>query len=273
MDPLSIQRMTSVGPRIDEAAILIRLVAAFALGLLVALAYRRAQRNVAQSHKLVGSLVMLSMIVAVVLMVIDSSLARAFGLVGALAIIRFRTPVKDMTDIIYLFLAIGAGIACGAGQLGVAFLGVPAVLLAGAVVRATGLDRGGSARSLLIKLVIAPNVDAPRVDAPEAQGADAGAPATGTATEAGAPADPDAKGEGGAPLPGGENALVRLLDEHCTAYQLLELLSIPDGPQEVMYDIQLTDTSDPQQLVALMTRLPGVERVVLLGAPHELDIR
>ena len=58
----------------------------------------------------------LSLIVFLVITVVKSSLALSLGLVGALSIVRFRTPIKDPEDLIYLFFAIGLGIGFGAGQ-------------------------------------------------------------------------------------------------------------------------------------------------------------
>lgn len=50
-------------------------------------------------------------------MIVKSSLALSLGLVGALSIVRFRTPIKEPEDLIYLFLAIGLGIGYGALQI------------------------------------------------------------------------------------------------------------------------------------------------------------
>ena len=55
------------------------------------------------------------MITAVVIMVIGNNLARAFGLVGAMSIIRFRTAVKDTQDIVFIFFALAVGLAAGVG--------------------------------------------------------------------------------------------------------------------------------------------------------------
>ena len=55
------------------------------------------------------------MITALVIMVIGNNLARAFGLVGALSIIRFRTAIKDTQDIVFIFFALAVGMAAGVG--------------------------------------------------------------------------------------------------------------------------------------------------------------
>ncbi len=58
----------------------------------------------------------LSGVVFLVIMVVKSSLALSLGLVGALSIVRFRTPIKEPEELVYLFLSIGIGLGMGAGQ-------------------------------------------------------------------------------------------------------------------------------------------------------------
>ena len=60
--------------------------------------------------------IFLSLIVCMVIMTIGNNIARAFALVGALSIIRFRTVIKDTRDIIYIFWSLAAGMACGTGS-------------------------------------------------------------------------------------------------------------------------------------------------------------
>ena len=57
----------------------------------------------------------LSNIVFLVIMVVKSSLALSLGLVGALSIVRFRTPIKEPEELVYLFLAIAVGLGYAAG--------------------------------------------------------------------------------------------------------------------------------------------------------------
>lgn len=73
------------------------------------------------SESFVNSIVFLSVITTLVIMVIGNNLARAFGLVGALSIIRFRTAIKDTMDIVYIFLALAIGMASGVGYYKLAF--------------------------------------------------------------------------------------------------------------------------------------------------------
>jgi uncharacterized membrane protein YhiD involved in acid resistance len=66
---------------------------------------------------------MLTLVMTVVIMVIGNNLATAFGLVGAMSIIRFRTAVKDSQDIIFILFALAAGLASGVGLYEVALMG------------------------------------------------------------------------------------------------------------------------------------------------------
>jgi uncharacterized membrane protein YhiD involved in acid resistance len=66
----------------------------------------------------------LTVISALVILVIGNNLARAFGLVGAMSIIRFRTAVRDTMDMVFIFLSLAIGMACGVGLNVVALLGV-----------------------------------------------------------------------------------------------------------------------------------------------------
>lgn len=105
------------------AEIVLNIAVAFMLGLFITWVYRSTQRALTTSFSFVNTLVMLSMLMTLVMMVIGSNLARAFGLVGAMSIIRFRTVVKDTRDTAYVFYALGAGMAAGTGNLKIAVLG------------------------------------------------------------------------------------------------------------------------------------------------------
>lgn len=78
---------------------------------------------VSRSHSLSGKfhigtvIPLLSVVTFLVIIVVKSSLALSLGLVGALSVIRFRTPIKEPEELVYLFLAIGLGLGYGAGQM------------------------------------------------------------------------------------------------------------------------------------------------------------
>lgn len=98
---------------------MVSLTCSFAISLI----YRFTYRGPGYSESFVNSIVFLSVITALVLMIIGNNLARAFSLVGALSIIRFRTAVKDTVDIVYIFLALAIGMASGVGYHKLAITG------------------------------------------------------------------------------------------------------------------------------------------------------
>lgn len=66
----------------------------------------------------IGSIIpILSSVVFLVILIVKSSLALSLGLVGALSIVRFRTPVKEPEELVYLFFAIALGLGYAAGQV------------------------------------------------------------------------------------------------------------------------------------------------------------
>ncbi|GAB4241993.1 MAG: DUF4956 domain-containing protein [Saprospiraceae bacterium] len=99
------------------------MLVALVCGLIIALVYRLTYRGASYSATFVSSLVLLSLITAVVILVIGNNLARAFGLVGAMSIIRFRTAVRDVQDIVFIFFALTIGMAAGVGLNSVAIAG------------------------------------------------------------------------------------------------------------------------------------------------------
>ncbi len=108
---------------ISAEEVIINLSVAMLCGAVIAFFYRKTYKGPGYSNAFVNSMVLLSMITAIVIMVIGNNLARAFGLVGAMSIIRFRTAVKDANDIIYIFFSLAIGMAAGVGLHSIAILG------------------------------------------------------------------------------------------------------------------------------------------------------
>jgi hypothetical protein len=108
---------------VPASVLTLRLLAAVALGYAVALLYRVVRRDHAISASFPSTLVLLAILIAVVTQVIGDHIARAFSLVGALSIVRFRTVVEDTLDIAFVIFAVVVGMAVGANHLQVAVIG------------------------------------------------------------------------------------------------------------------------------------------------------
>ncbi|MEO0226013.1 MAG: DUF4956 domain-containing protein, partial [candidate division WOR-3 bacterium] len=114
----NINLFPTTGPQI-----IANIVVALICGIFISWLYRITYRGPGYSSTYVNSLILLSMITSVVIMVVGNNLARAFGLVGAMSIIRFRTAIKNTQDIVYVFFALAIGMAAGVGLYKVAFIG------------------------------------------------------------------------------------------------------------------------------------------------------
>jgi hypothetical protein len=113
-----------------------RMVLSLPLGFAVAVIYWFTQRTTPPAkdeRSLFSTLVLLTILIAMVTQVIGDNVARAFGLVGALSIVRFRTVVEDTRDTAFVIFAVVVGMAVGAGYPEIALVGLaiggPAALI------------------------------------------------------------------------------------------------------------------------------------------------
>ncbi|NUO79227.1 DUF4956 domain-containing protein [candidate division KSB1 bacterium] len=94
---------------------LFALLLAFIFALPVAWIYTISKSGEDYDPSLVQTIVVLTMVVTGVMIVVGTELARAFGLVGVVAAVRFRNTLKDTKDAVYVFIAVALGMACGFG--------------------------------------------------------------------------------------------------------------------------------------------------------------
>lgn len=127
--------LTSTFTLIDVAAVFFL---SFALSLVIGFVYRGTHRGVSYSQSYVHTLVILCIVVAFIMLIIGSNIARAFTLVGALSIIRFRNAVKETRDIGFVFMVMAIGMACGTRFYVLAVFAT--IGLSGAVILMTKLD-------------------------------------------------------------------------------------------------------------------------------------
>jgi hypothetical protein len=113
----------------------VRLLAALGAGALVAVIYRSSRARADVSESFTVTLVLLAVLIAMVTQVIGDNIARAFSLVGALSIVRFRTVVRDTQDTAYVIFAVAVGMATGADNLVVAGVGIVVIAVAAFAMR------------------------------------------------------------------------------------------------------------------------------------------
>ena len=137
--------------------IVLRLTFAAAFGIAAGLAYFLTQRKSrAEAASFVATMVLLAILLGMVSMVIGSNIARAFALVGALSIVRFRTVVEDTRDTAFVIFAVVVGMAAGAGAYLVAAVGIPIVGFVAWLLALWGRsgERNGTAREKPTTVVV-----------------------------------------------------------------------------------------------------------------------
>jgi uncharacterized membrane protein YhiD involved in acid resistance len=124
---LQIQDLTSEFSIVDVAVVL---VLSFALSAFIAWIYQITHRGASYTQSFAFTLVINGMVVALVMMIVGSNIARAFSLVGALSIIRFRNAVKETRDVGFIFFSMAIGMAVGTRFYALAVIGAVVISLA-----------------------------------------------------------------------------------------------------------------------------------------------
>jgi uncharacterized membrane protein YhiD involved in acid resistance len=102
---------------------LLSFLTAFVLSSAIALMYERTFQGLSYSRGLVQSMILGSIVSCLLMISIGDNIARGIGIVGSLAIIRFRTNLRDPRDLVFLFASLGVGVAAGVQSYATAFIG------------------------------------------------------------------------------------------------------------------------------------------------------
>lgn len=145
MEPLEriLQIDTLATPDYSLEATLLSLLLAFLIGQANAWVYAWTHTGLSYSRTFTQSLVLLTVVVALVMFVIGNSIITAFGLIGALAIIRFRNVLKDTRDTSFVFFSLVLGMAVGSQRYLTAILGASTLFLVVFYLRITAFGSRG----------------------------------------------------------------------------------------------------------------------------------
>lgn len=114
---LNINQLTKSAEEFNIVIFTIAIILTVITSYILKFTYEIKSKSLSSKHQISSIIPLLTIIIFLVIMIVKSSLALSLGLVGALSIVRFRTPIKEPEDLIYLFLAIGLGIGYGALQI------------------------------------------------------------------------------------------------------------------------------------------------------------
>ena len=149
---------TEATAAIDVPTAVVTIIVSFAVGVMISLTYMKTSSREDYSQNFALTMVLTPAVVAVIILLIGSNIARAFSLAGAFSIIRFRSAPGEPKDIAYVLFTMATGLAAGTGLHGYALLF--AVLMC-AVMFVLHLTKFGSRRSTaqLLKITVPENLD------------------------------------------------------------------------------------------------------------------
>lgn len=103
--------------------IVVNIIISFGIGMFIFFIYKKTYQGVLYQKSFNVSLVAMSTVTSLVIMTISGNLVLSLGMVGALSIVRFRTPIKETIDLVFLFWAITVGIANGVSFYHISVIG------------------------------------------------------------------------------------------------------------------------------------------------------
>ncbi len=139
------------GSDVPIKLLVLRLILALVFGMIVAGIYRWThRRDEFPAQSFMATLVLMTIVIAMSTQVIGNNVARAFSLVGALSIVRFRTVVQDTRDTAFVIFTVVVGMAIGAGHLSVAVIGSIVTCVAAFVMQTRDSSKGVSELSFIL---------------------------------------------------------------------------------------------------------------------------
>jgi len=109
--------------RYSAIEIVFNLGVSFIVAMFIFYVYKKTFQGVLYQRSFNVSLVAITMVITLIIMTISGNLVLSLGMVGALSIVRFRTPIKDPVDLVFIFWAITVGIANGVGYFNISIIG------------------------------------------------------------------------------------------------------------------------------------------------------
>ena len=108
--------LINTNSEIDLSLIVLNLLFAFVISLLIKFHYKKCSTTLTNRDDFSNLFPFITLTIVLVIYIVKSSIALSLGLVGALSIVRFRTPIKEPEELAYLFICIAAGLGYGANQ-------------------------------------------------------------------------------------------------------------------------------------------------------------
>jgi hypothetical protein len=137
---------------VNPLYVFVRLLTALAMGVAIAWIFEHTDRGGDRGMSFPTTLILLCALVAMVTQVIGDNVARAFSLVGALSIVRFRTVVRDTRDTAFVIFSVVVGMAIGARNLTLAAIGVAVIGVAALIIARVSRERSEPPMLLRVRI-------------------------------------------------------------------------------------------------------------------------
>ena len=113
---IKLQEIANIGTeQLSLIATMVNFFMCIGMAFIVKAFYQRFSYSLTGKMHIASVMPILAGVIFLVIVIVKSSLALSLGLVGALSIVRFRTPIKEPEELVYLFLVIAIGLGYGAG--------------------------------------------------------------------------------------------------------------------------------------------------------------
>lgn len=147
-----------VGDDLTVLVTVIIILSAAILGLAVSGLYILTNKKSGYLQSLAITLIILPVIIAMIILLVQNSIARAFSLAGAFALIRFRSAPGDPKDITFIFFTLALGLGCGIGYIGYS---VVFCILLGLIILILHFTKYGNAKQkhIILKISIPENLN------------------------------------------------------------------------------------------------------------------
>lgn len=120
---------SSSSSEVQLLSVLTSIVVCLSLSLSLAFVYEKTHAGATYSRSFVQTVILASLVSTIMIFAIGNNVARGLGIMGALTIIRFRTPIRDPRDMIFIFASLALGVSCGSQLYGLASVGAVAFVL------------------------------------------------------------------------------------------------------------------------------------------------
>jgi len=154
----SILTSTTAATTISLGDAILTIIVSFILGALISFTYMKTSTKGGYSQNFALTLVIIPTVIAIIVFLVGSNVARAFSLAGALSIIRFRSAPGDSKDISYVLFTTSAGLAVGTGLFGYGILFTGSLCLLMYVLKLVNFGANKTSKNLL-KITIPEDLD------------------------------------------------------------------------------------------------------------------